>query len=66
MHRKHFKALAALTKAQKRQFKSDRAFAEFCIQLGQTLQTFNSKFSMSTFLEACHNENKVITAKDLI
>ena len=66
MSKKHFIALAALAKRQKQQFKSDRAFAEFCIQLGYTLQAFNSDFSMSTFLEACHNENKVITAKDLI
>lgn len=64
MHRKHFKALAALLKAQKKQFKSDRAYAEFCIQLGYTMQSLNNRFDMNKFLEACHND--VITAKDLI
>ena len=67
MSRKHFRALAALARRQKQQFKSDRDYAEFCIQLGHTLQEFNYSFNMSTFLKACHNENKVIiTAKDLI
>ena len=66
MTRKHFRALARLAKAQRRQFKSDRAYAEFCIALGDTLRAANNRFSMSAFLEACHNENKVITAKDLI
>ena len=66
MSKKHFRALAALVKAQKRQFKCDRAYAEFCIQLGHTLQETNNRFSIDKFLEACHNENKVIIAKDLI
>jgi len=66
MTRKHFKKIAATLQAQKAQFSCDRAYAEFCIAMGNSLKEFNSNFSMSTFLEACHKSIYPVQPKDLI
>ena len=67
MSRKHFATIALVCNIQRKQFKSDRCYAEFCITMGEAIKEYNDNFNMNKFLEACHvPKNAVVGQKDLI